>query len=60
MREVKDLQIVTHEEYDKNGKLKKNRYVQFTVIGKQHEWPDFMTIREFKKHNPTVIVDGLN
>lgn len=58
-REVKDLTVVAHEEFNKKGKLQTNRYVQYTVIGNSREWPDFMTIKEFKKYNPDVKVEGL-
>lgn len=60
-REVKDLKVVTYEEYDKSGKMRTNRYVQYTVIGNgDRTWTDFMPIKNFKKLNPTVVVAGLS
>ena len=59
-REVEDLKVIAHDEYDKNGKMRTNRYVEYTVIGKNRTWKDFMTIRDFKRLNPKVVVKGLN
>ena len=59
-RKAKDFKVIVNEEYDKNGKLRKNRYVQFTLIGKHRQWPDFMAIKDFKRLNPTVTVKGLD
>jgi hypothetical protein len=58
-REVEDLQVVSHREYDVYGKLQTNRYVEYMVIGKNRKWKDFMPVRDFKKLNPKVKVKGL-
>ena len=55
-KEVKNLKKVSHEEYDQLGKLKSNQYVEFTVIGKNRSWIDFMPLKVFKKLNPNVIL----
>ncbi len=52
-RDVEDIKVVTYEEYDKNGKMKNNKYVQFTIIS-DRSWTDFMPVSKFKKLNPKV------
>ena len=59
-KEVEDLKVVAHQEYNKNGKMRTNRYVEYTVIGQNRQWTDFMSIRDFKRLNPTVTVKGLD
>lgn len=58
-RDVDDLKVVAYEEYDKYGKLKTNKYVEF-MIQSARPWKDFMPIRDFKRLNPKVKVAGLN
>lgn len=55
-RQVEDLRLTTHEEYDKMGELQTNRYVEFTTIGQNRTWPDFMAYADFKKLNPNIKV----
>lgn len=55
-QKVKNLKLTSHEEYDKSGKLKVNKYVEFMVVGKNRTWPDFMTIKDFKKLNPSLEI----
>ena len=60
-RHVEDLKVVAYEEFDKNGKRRNNRYVQYTVIGNgDRTWIDFMTIKDFKRLNPNITIIGLN
>lgn len=59
-REAEDFKVVSHEEYDKYGKLQTNTYVEYTIIGKNRKWEDFMPVKEFKKLNPKVAVKGLS
>jgi len=54
---VENLKQTSHKEYDKNGKLKKNDYVEFVVIGKNRKWKNFMSLNEFKKLNPNIKLD---
>lgn len=49
-----DLKKTSHEEYDENGVLITNHYVEYTVIGKNRTWTDFMTLEEFGKLNPNI------
>jgi len=56
LQTVKDLRATSHEEYDKWGKLRKNHYVEFVVVGKNRQWQDFMTVKDFKKLNPGVSI----
>ena len=58
-REAKDFKVMAHEEYDQHGKLRTNRYVEYTIVGNNRSWTDFMSVRAFKKLNPTVPVEGL-
>ena len=58
-KEAEDFKVVAHEEYDKYGKLQTNKYVEFTIVGKNRSWTDFMPIKEFKKRNPEIKVKGL-
>jgi len=55
-KKIKDLKVVSHKEYDKNGKKRNNKYVEFTIIGKNHQWMDFMLLKDFKKLNPKIII----
>jgi len=55
--EVENLEQTSHKEYDKDGKLKKNDYVEFTVIGKNRKWKNFMSLKEFRKLNPKIKLD---
>ena len=59
-RDATDFQVISTEEYDKHGKPKTNLYVQYTIIGKNRTWPDFMPVKDFKKLNPKVKVKGLD
>jgi len=60
VKDAQDFQVITNDEYDSNGKLVTRKYVQFTIIGNNHTWPDFMSIKDFKKLNPKVKVKGVN
>lgn len=57
--EAQDFVVRTHQEFNKAGVKRNKRYVEYTVIGKNRQWTDFMTIRDFKRLNPTVTVKGL-
>lgn len=60
-RQVEDLQVVSYEEFTRNGKKRTNRYIQYTIIGNgDRTWTDFMPIKDFKRLNPTVTVKGLD
>jgi len=51
---VEDLKVTTHEEYNQFGKLQSNHYVEFTIIGNNRTWPDFMEFDDFKQLNPQI------
>jgi len=36
--------------------MENQEYVEFTVLGLQHSYQDFMLLDDFKKHNPHVEV----
>lgn len=57
---AEDFKLISNEEYDNDGQLVTNKYVQFTVIGNNRTWPDFMSVEEFKKLNPKIKVKGLS
>ena len=55
-QEAKNLQKTSHKEYDKHGKLTTNHYVEFTVVGKNRQWKNFMPLKDFQKLNPNVSI----
>ncbi|MBU0572691.1 hypothetical protein KKE18_03305 [Patescibacteria group bacterium] len=55
-KKIKGLKVTSHKEYDKNGKKRTNRYVEFTVVGKNRQWKDFMPVEDFKKLNPEINI----
>jgi len=58
-RNIKNLKRTSHKEYDENGEMKKNQYVEFTVIGNNGEWKDFMSVADFKKLNPKINITNI-
>ncbi len=50
------MKVAAHKEYDKKGKKRTNRYVEFTVLGKNRKWKDFMPIKDFKRLNPDIKI----
>jgi hypothetical protein len=38
----------------RTGKEESIKCVEFTVIGKHHNWPSYMTLEEFDQRNPNV------
>ena len=55
-REIKGLKRTKHKEYDKNGRLRTNHYVEFTVVGNNRQWKDFMPVKDFKRLNPKISI----
>ena len=55
-KKIKGLKIVSHKEYDKNGKKRTNQYAEFTIIGNNGQWKDFMPLKDFKKLNPKINI----
>lgn len=55
-KKIKGLKIASHKEYDKKGKQRTNQYVEFTVIGNNRQWKDFMPLKDFKKLNPKINI----
>lgn len=55
-RKIKDLKKTSHKEYDEHGKKQTNHYIEFTIIGKNRKWVDFMSVKDFKRLNPTVDI----
>ena len=58
-REVEDLKVIAYEEYDKFGKMKNNKYVQYTIVSAR-PWIDCMPVKDFKRLNPKIRVAGLS
>ena len=54
---ARDLKKTSHKEYDENGELIINHYVEYTVIGENRQWTGFMSLSEFKKLNPDINID---
>lgn len=59
-RVASDFKVITNEEYDEEGLLKTKTYVEYTIIGNNRTWPDFMPVNDFKRLNPDVTVKGLD
>jgi len=57
VKKIRDLKRVSYKEYDKKGKLTNNQYVEFTVVGNNGTWRDFMPIEIFKKLNPHISLE---
>lgn len=55
-QKAQDLKRASYEEYDLNGELQTNKYVEYTVIGKNRKWKNFMSLKEFKKLNPNINI----
>lgn len=56
VREAENLKLTKHKEYDKKGKLRINDYVEFTIIGNNSKWKDFMSLKDFKRLNPKIKI----
>ena len=42
--------------FDKHGESFNQEYVEFTVVGKQSEYQDFMLLKGCQEHNPKIKV----
>ena len=56
-QQVENIKKTSHDEYDENGDLQTNQYVEYTVIGKNRKWTEFMSLSEFRKLNPEVKIN---
>ena len=54
--EVKDIKLKVNRAYNKMGTEYDQQYVEFTVIGENREYQDFMLLKEFRRHNPEIPV----
>ena len=54
---VKNIKVMINHTYDKYGLDHDQKYVEFTVIGKQIEYQDYMLLEEFKNFNPEIPID---
>ena len=59
-KNAEDFKIISSDEYNLDGQLVTNKYVQYTIIGNNRTWPDFMPIEDFKRLNPKIKVKGLS
>lgn len=55
-RHIKNLKTVDHTLTDENGEAQCVPCVEFTVIGRNHEWPFWAILTEFKKVNPDIEI----
>ena len=53
-REVREVKRVIHIMPDENGIDKDMECVEFTIIGKNSEWGDWVSYDDFKESNPTI------
>lgn len=56
IKKVEDVKVTSYEEYDKYGKEKTSKYVEYTVLGNNRSWTGFMPLDKFKKLNPKVNI----
>jgi len=54
--EVKDIQTKDHTGYFNDETEETKKIVEFTVIGKQSEWEDWLFFEDFKKANPKIKI----
>ena len=56
IRKVRNLKIVDHGLADENGEVQCVPCVEFIVIGRNHEWPFWATLVDFKKWNSDIEI----
>lgn len=53
---VKNIKVITHKTKDiRTGDNIEKEYVQYTVIGQNSEWIDWMLLSKFKELNPGIL-----
>lgn len=57
-RLVKNIHKIDHTMPNKEGEMNCIPCVEFTVIGKNREWPLWCTLEMFKIANPNVAIEG--
>jgi hypothetical protein len=55
-RNVKDLEVKFYEQANLKGEVETVKGIQFTVVGNNREWEDWIPYNEFKKTNPHVEI----
>ena len=55
--EVKDIEKKIHQVHDSGGNIHAQEYVEFTVIGHNTEWQDFILLDEFLRFNPEIRLE---
>jgi len=58
IRQARNFEILSFEEYDENGSICMRKSVQFIVIGQNRTWKMFVPYDDFKKYNPNVELPG--
>jgi len=53
-KEIKDLVIVFHDIPNEFGKMESRKCVEFTIIGNNSEWTDYLYFEDFKETNPVL------
>jgi len=51
---AKGFEVKGNSTFDKDGQLYIQKYVEYTVIGKNSEYQSYMLLDEFEKHNPKI------
>jgi len=51
---IEHLKVVYHDIPNKRGKMVNTKCVEYTVIGRRHEWGFWMTYKDFVKANPEI------
>jgi hypothetical protein len=55
-RKVKDLEVKFYEQTNLEGNVETIKGIQFTIIGNNREWTDWISYNEFKEQNPHVEI----
>ena len=54
--EVKGLAVKGNKTFNDDGEAIEQEYVEFTVIGQNTEYQDFLLIDDFESNNPTIEI----
>jgi len=54
---AKDFVAKVNDTFDDDGKPYKQYYVEFTVVGENTEYQDFMLSADFTRYNPEIPVE---
>ena len=53
---IENIKLVTHNLPNKKGEYENIKYVEFTVIGNNNKWTDFLSYIDFKNANENIEI----